>query len=67
MINVKTSERFFFDDGRDVRNVQAGTLVSQDLVSLGYDFYIVSQQSTKGTTVPNHYRVVFSNSTLEEG
>jgi aubergine-like protein len=67
MINVKTSERFFSDDHGQIKNVQAGTLVGEELVSPNYDFYIVSQQSTRGTTVPNHYRVIYSNSNIEDG
>lgn len=67
MINVKTSERFFIEDGGQIRNVSAGTLVCEDLVSANYDFYLMSQQSNKGTTVPNHYKVIYSNSKLEEG
>jgi aubergine-like protein len=46
--------------------VNAGTIVASDIVS-NYDFYLVSQSSTKGSTVPNHYRVVFTNSMMEEG
>jgi hypothetical protein len=64
MINVKTSERFFIEDGGQIRNVSAGTLVCEDLVSANYDFYLMSQQSNKGTTVPNHYKVIYSNSKL---
>jgi aubergine-like protein len=67
MINVKTSERFFVEDGRGVGNVEAGTLVSSGLVSLNYDFYIVSQRSNRGCSVPNHYRVIYSSSEVEEG
>jgi aubergine-like protein len=68
MVSCKCSERFFSAEGNDqVRNVQAGTLISEDLVSLNYDFYIVSQQSNRGTAVPNNYKVVFSNSKMEEG
>lgn len=67
MINVKTSERFFIEDGGHIRNVSAGTLVCEGLVSANYDFYLMSQQSNKGTTVPNHYKVIYSNSKLEEG
>ncbi len=67
MINVKTNERFFVQDGRDIRNVDAGTLVSTEIVSPNYDFYIVSQRSNKGTSVPNHYQVIYSNSKIEEG
>jgi aubergine-like protein len=27
----------------------------------------MSQQSNKGTTVPNHYKVIYTNSELDEG
>lgn len=67
MVNTKTSERFFVNDRDQVRNVQAGTLISEHLVSPNYDFYIISQQSNRGTSVPNHYRVIYSSSKLEEG
>ncbi len=67
MVNVKTSERFFIEDGDQIRNVVAGTVVSSDLVSNKYDFYITSQQPGKGTSVPNHYRIIYSNCDLEEG
>lgn len=36
-------------------------------MSKNYDFYIVSQQSNRGTTVPNHYKVIYSDSNIEEG
>jgi hypothetical protein len=65
MINVKTSERFFVSDGRGMGNVEAGTLVNSDLVSVNYDFYIVSQRSNKGCSVPNHYKVIYCDSALE--
>jgi aubergine len=68
MINVKTNERFFLGDNRGgANNVDAGTLVSSGLVSPNYDFYIVSQRSTRGCSVPNHYRVIYSDSEVEEG
>ena len=41
--------------------------MASDVVSKDYDFYVVSQSSTKGSTVPNHYRVVYSDSKMEEG
>ena len=65
MINLKNSERFF-TVGNEIRNVFPGTIVTSDVVSKKYDFYIVSQQS-RGSTVPNHYRVIYSNSKFEEG
>ena len=63
MVNVKTNERFFANEG----NVMAGTLVAREVVSLNYDFYVVSQRSNRGTSCPNHYRVIYSNSKMEEG
>jgi aubergine-like protein len=64
MVNTKTSERFFLQDSS---NVRAGTLINKDVVSNQYDFYMVSQGSNRGSIVPNHFKVVFSNSAMEEG
>jgi hypothetical protein len=64
MVNTKTSERFFSDNGE---NVRAGTLINTDVVSKDYDFYLVSQNSNRGCIVPNHYKVIFTNSKIEEG
>lgn len=66
MVNVKTSERFFTESER-ANNMPAGTVVANDIVSKDYDFYVVSQASNRGSTVPNHYRVVYSDSQIEEG
>lgn len=70
MVNTKTSERFFTFDSIDssmTGNVSAGTLICKDVVSPFYDFYLVSQACGKGSTVPNHYRVIYSDSKMEEG
>ena len=67
MVNLRNSERFF-TLGNEARNVPPGTLINAQIVSNNYDFYIVSQQSTKGSIVPNHYKVIYSKeSKLEEG
>lgn len=63
MVNVKSNERFFTDH-EQARNVPAGTVIASDVVSNLYDFYVVSQNSNKGSTVPNYYRVIFSDSKL---
>lgn len=62
MINVKTNERFFGEREGKASNPPAGTLICQGLVSQNYDFYLISQESRKGTAVPNHYKVVYSES-----
>ena len=67
MINTKTSERFFRRNGDRIENVEAGTLINQDVVSENYEFFLVSQKANKGTAVPNHYRVIYSDSKMQEG
>ncbi len=65
MINSKTSERFFVKNNGDrPQNVPAGTLISEGVVSLNYDFYLISQKTTRGTVVPNHYKVIYSDSKM---
>ena len=67
LANTKTSERFFSTQGGNIRNVPAGTIVSENIVSKNYDFFMVSQYATKGSTVPNHYKIIHSDSKMEEG
>lgn len=67
MVNIKTNERFFQAQGPGFKNVPAGTIVSENIVSNNYDFFMVSQFTTKGSTVPNHYKVIFTDSKMEEG
>lgn len=62
MVNTKNSERFFTTG--QPRNVGAGTLIAENLVSDNYDFFLVSQQSNRGSTVPNHYKVIFTTSEM---
>ena len=50
-----------------MRNVPAGTLVSTEIVNDFYDFYVASQTSSKGSTLPNYYKVIHSDSNMEEG
>ena len=65
MVNTKTNERLFTPgkNPSDTRNAKAGTVISAD-ISKNYDFFMVSQFSTKGSTVPNHYRIVDSDSKM---
>lgn len=64
MVNIKTNERFFQAQGPGVKNVPAGTIISENIVSNNYDFFLVSQFTTKGSTVPNHYKVIFTDSKM---
>ena len=67
LVNTKTSERFFNRNGNEIKNVQAGTIVTKEIVSDNYDFFLVSQYTNRGCSVPLHYKVVYSTSKLEEG
>ena len=66
MVNTKTNERLFTPGKSvsEIRNVKAGTVIATDIVSKNYDFFMVSQFSNKGSTVPNHYRIVDSDSKM---
>ncbi len=66
IIDKKVTQKFF-SMNNGVSNPGAGSLVSSDLVSPDYDFYLVSQFVNRGTTVPTYYKVLHSNSKLEEG
>lgn len=67
MVNVKTSERFFVEGSGGVKNVPSGALISEKVVSNEYDFYLMSQHTTRGSALPNHYKVIYSSSKIEEG
>jgi hypothetical protein len=71
MVNLRNDEKFF-GWGKDRNspqmgtiNVPPGTIVSKDVVSPFYDFFLVSQGVFQGTVVPNHYRVITNESKLE--
>jgi aubergine-like protein len=49
-----------------VKNVPAGTIVSESIVSNNYDFFMVSQYANRGSTIPNHYRVIYTDSKMQE-
>ena len=66
MVNLRNSARFF-SAGQEARNVPPGTLINSKVVSKNYDFFIMSQQSTKGSTGPTYYKVIHTNSKIQEG
>lgn len=68
LINKKTSERFFQESGGGlgpVRNAAIGALIADENICLGADFYLVSQYSNRGSILPNHYKVIYTNSENE--
>ena len=65
MVNTKNDERFFEGTGNDLKNPKAGTIVSDSMVSQQYDFYMMSQYTTKGSAIPPHYQVIYSDSDME--
>lgn len=65
MIDKKPSEKFFGSYDGKVSNPSAGTLINSQVVSDNYDFYLVSQFSNRGTTIPIYYNVIYSNSKIE--
>lgn len=65
VIDKRVTQKFFSSNGSNTNNPSAGTLITSDLVSPNYDFYLISQFSNRGTTVPTYYKVLYTDSKLE--
>ena len=44
-----------------------GTLVNSGIVTDNYDFYMIAQHCNMGTVKPAYYKVIYSDSKVEEG
>lgn len=49
-----------------MNNPPAGVIVSSSIVSENYDFYMVSQKPRAGCTVPIHFNIINTNSSIKE-
>lgn len=63
----KNSKQKFFLESRNMMNPGHGTLINSKVVSKNYDFYLIAQQCNRGTVKPVHYKVLFTDSKIEEG
>ena len=63
----KSSKQKFFLQGRNIANPGYGTLVNSKVVSKNYDFYLIAQHCNRGTVKPVHFKVLFTDSKIEEG
>ena len=63
----KNSKQKFFLQGRTITNPSYGTLINTKVVSKNYDFYLISQRCNRGTVKPIHYKVLYTDSKMEEG
>lgn len=63
----KNSKQKFFLQGRTITNPSYGTLINTKVVSKNYDFYLISQHCNRGTVKPIHYKVLYTDSKMEEG
>ena len=64
MLDKDTNQKFFSEKGKDVGNPQSGLLVNSHAVGKNFEFYLVSQQVTRGTVKPTFFKVVYSDSQL---
>jgi aubergine len=67
IVDKNCSQKLFKSGGDRISNAPWGTLVNSKIVSNDYDFYLVSQGGGIGTVKPGLYKVIFSNSKMEEG
>jgi len=64
-LEKRASEKFFMQE-TEFRNPPFGTVVDTTVVSKNYDFYLTSQNVTRGTATPIHYRVVYDTTDFPE-
>ena len=64
LLDKDTTQKFFSEKGRDVSNPNSGLLVNSHAVGNNFEFYLVSQQVTRGTVRPTFFKVVYSDSPL---
>jgi len=67
LLDKNSSQKFFLPKNPEVVNPMPGTLVNSEAVGKGFEFYLIAQQSRKGAVKPTFYRVIYSDSALEEG
>lgn len=63
----KNSKQKFFNQGRTASNPSYGTLINSKIVSKSYDFFLIAQHCNRGTVKPVHYKVLYTDSKMEEG
>ena len=62
VIDKKPSQKFFSEYHGQMQNPQAGIIVSDGLVSEARDFYLISQMSMRGSSIPTFYQILFTDS-----
>lgn len=67
IIDKDVSLKLFNKRGNDIANPSSGTLINSEAVGNGFEFYLVAQQCNRGTVKPTFYKVIYSDSILEEG
>ncbi|CAF4757539.1 unnamed protein product, partial [Rotaria sp. Silwood2] len=59
VVKKRHNTRFFLYDGQHTMNVQAGTVIDQDIIHPSqFDFYLCSQAARMGTSRPALYHVL---------
>ncbi|CAF3849468.1 unnamed protein product [Rotaria magnacalcarata] len=59
VVKKRHNTRFFLYDGKQTMNVQAGTVIDQDITHpFQFDFYLCSQAAIMGTSRPTLYHVL---------
>ena len=66
-MDKNVNQKLFKDAGGKIVNPGFGTLVNSDIVTENYDFYMIAQHCNMGTVKPAYYKVIHSDSKVEEG
>lgn len=67
LVDTNSSQKFFSERGGNTVNPSSGVLINTEAVGKGFEFYLIAQHCNKGTVKPTFYKVVYSDSSIEEG
>jgi hypothetical protein len=67
IVDKNASQKVFNDAGGKIVNAPWGTLINTGIVTNNYDFYLISQGGGIGTVKPGYYKVIYSDSKMQEG
>lgn len=67
VVNKKINSRFFDASGNRLFNPEPGSIVVEEMsVDDRFDFHLVAQKVTQGTSTPSHYIVVYDSSSIPQ-
>ena len=67
LMDKDANQKFFTERGNQTVNPSSGMLINSEAVGKGFEFYLIAQHCNRGTVKPTFYKVLYSDTFLEEG